>query len=59
MGENDPTICPFCGAGSRRACDMEDEVGYCPAEEMDHDFYMDPDRLREDRDERKRINRKD
>lgn len=34
---------------------MEDEIGYCPAEEMDHDFEGDPDHLRDDRDERRRL----
>lgn len=47
--DQDTAICPFCGAGSRRGCDMEDEIGYCPADEMGHSFELDPDRLREDR----------
>lgn len=23
------SLCPFCGAYSRRSCEMEDEAGYC------------------------------
>lgn len=47
----DPTICPHCGAGSRRECDLEDEIGYCPAEEMDHDFEGDTERDKGGKDE--------
>ncbi len=42
-------LCPFCGAYSRRSCELEDETGgECLWE-------MDPDRLREGRDERARL----
>lgn len=44
-------LCELCGAMTTRACEMEDELGYCPAEEAE----LDPDRLREDRDERRRM----
>lgn len=46
------TLCAFCGAYSMRACDLREEAGgECPWEEMEPD----PDRLREDRDERLRL----
>ena len=59
------TTCPHCGADSRRACDFEDEIGCCPFDEMggwdqaddEPDDEIDPDRLREDRDERRRADR--
>jgi hypothetical protein len=50
-------LCPFCGAYRISACDLIEEAGYCPWEEMDADEdegvaeELDPDRLREDRDE--------
>lgn len=44
-------LCPWCGAYSRRFCEMEEEMGVCPWEEMEPD----PDILREDRDERRRL----
>lgn len=47
-------LCPWCGAYSRRSCEMEDEMGVCPWEEMEE---ADPDILREDRDERRRLER--
>jgi len=41
-------LCPFCGAYSRRQCDLEDETGgVCPWEESEPD----PDYLRDLRDE--------
>lgn len=49
-------LCPWCGAYSRRSCEMEDEMGVCPWEEMEE---ADPDILREDRDERRRLERED
>ena len=49
-------LCPWCGAYSRRSCEMEDEMGVCPWEEMEE---ADPDMLREDRDERRRLERED
>ena len=39
-------ICPWCGAYSKRSCELEDEMGVCPWEESEPD----PDLLREDRD---------
>lgn len=44
---NDPTICPFCGAASRRSCDLEDDCGYCPAEEAGHNFDAEDDEPQE------------
>lgn len=44
--------CPFCGAYSRRSCEMEDEMGYCGWDDAPE---PDPDILRDDRDERRRI----
>lgn len=44
-------ICPFCGAYSTRSCEMTEDVGICVWEESEPD----PDILREDRDERRRI----
>ena len=48
-------ICPWCGAYSRWSCEMEDEIGSCPWE----DSEPDPDILREDRDERLRLEKED
>jgi hypothetical protein len=46
------TLCPACGAYSPRSCELADETGgICPWEEA----QLDPDRLREDRDERRRL----
>jgi len=42
------TLCPWCGAYSKRQCELKEEMGVCPWEESEPD----PDRLREDRDER-------
>ena len=39
--KRDYTMCPVCGAYSRRSCEMEDELGVCPWEEsgqMDEDL---------------------
>lgn len=44
-------ICQFCGAYSRRSCEMEGEFGICPLDDAD------PDWLREDRDERRQLER--
>jgi hypothetical protein len=51
------TICTVCGAYSRRSCELEDEFGMCPFEEMGGWDEPDPDQLREDRDERARVDR--
>lgn len=57
------TCCPHCGAYSRRSCEWESMTG-CPPEsapcEFDEwDAEPDPDRLREDRDERRRLEKED
>ena len=33
LGE--PTLCPFCGAYSIRSCDLFEDAGFCPWEELD------------------------
>lgn len=30
-----PTLCPFCGAYSKRSCDLIEDAGFCAWEEMD------------------------
>lgn len=51
----DDDICPFCGSWSIRSCDlMEETGGECPWGLMKED-EPDPDILREDRDERRRL----
>ena len=52
----DEALCPFCGAYSSRSCDLIEDAGHCPWEEIED---ADPDRLREDRDERRRLNAED
>jgi hypothetical protein len=44
-------LCPFCGAYSRRSCELEEEMGSCPWE----DGELDPDILRDDAHERARL----
>jgi len=59
--------CPFCGASSRKQCDQEDEFGFCALDMFDacglagfnDPNEPDPDILREDRDERRRLERED
>ena len=47
-------LCPFCGAYSPRFCELLEETGgICPWEESSPD----PDLLREDANERKRLER--
>lgn len=29
------TLCPFCGAYSTRSCDLIEDAGHCPWEELD------------------------
>jgi len=49
------TLCPFCGAYSPRSCELEEETGgECPWLEILED-EPDPDILRDDRDERRRL----
>lgn len=48
-------LCPFCGAYSRRSCELEDEAGCCPWEESGALDEPDPDIMREDRDECRRL----
>jgi hypothetical protein len=33
--ELEPELCPFCGAYSTRSCDLIEEAGACPWEEME------------------------
>lgn len=48
-------LCPFCGAYSPSRCELEEETGgVCPWEEILED-EPDPDLLRDDRDERRRL----
>lgn len=51
MQNNRSSICPFCGAYSPRSCELEEEMGSCPWE----DSEPDPDLLREDANERARL----
>ena len=47
-------LCEFCGSYSPRDCELREEMdGVCPWEESE----LDPDRLREDRDERRRVDK--
>ena len=46
-------ICPWCGAYSRRSCEMEEEMGMCPWEKSEPDS----DRLREDAEDRRCLDR--
>ncbi len=48
-------ICPICGAASRRQCDLPFISG---VGDIECQWEMDPDILREDRDERRGIERK-
>ena len=51
------TLCPFCSAYSPRVCELEEETGgECPWLEILED-EPDPDILRDDRDERRRLER--
>ena len=51
-----PELCPFCGAYSPRSCELEDEFpgSSCPWADQLAD-EPDPDILRDDRDERRRL----
>lgn len=51
-------ICPWCGAYSTRSCELEEDMGVCPWRDQQGD-ELDPDRLREDRDERRRVAKED
>lgn len=49
-------LCEFCGAYSPRNCELREGMdGLCPWEESEPDA----DQLREDRDERERLDRQD
>jgi hypothetical protein len=52
----DTPLCQYCGAYSRRSCEWEEMTGNmresAPCEFDDEWDQPDPDRLREDRDER-------
>lgn len=52
----DNLMCPHCGAYTPRQCDLEDDLGSCPWVESGQ-YDDDVDRLREDRDERRRVER--
>jgi len=54
-----PTVCPHCGAYSRRSCEWEEMTGEPPesAPCEFEDWEIDPDRMREDRDERQKLDR--
>ncbi len=53
----EPTVCPHCGAYSRRSCEWEEMTGNmaesapCNFDEWD----VDPDFMRDDRAERERL----
>ena len=49
-------ICPFCGAASRRQCYLPFVSG---VEDIECQWELDPDILREDQDERRLIEAKD
>ena len=51
MQNNSSSLCPFCGAYSSHYCELEEEMGFCPWE----DSEPDPDLLREDANERSRM----
>jgi hypothetical protein len=48
---SDETLCPFCGAYSTRSCEYREMLGACAWEDIDA--------LRDDRDERRRLERED
>lgn len=53
-------ICPYCGAWSQRSCEWEEMTGNMPESapcNFDDTWGKDPDRLREDRDERRKLDR--
>jgi hypothetical protein len=50
-------LCPYCGSYSPRRCELDEEAGgICPWDESGEYEEPSPDRLREDRDERERLN---
>ena len=49
------TLCPVCGATSRRNCEINEMVGAAEGEIECMWEDIDPDILREDRDEQRRI----
>lgn len=53
----DPTVCPHCGAYSRRSCEWEEmtDTPRATAPCNFDEWGADPDRLREDREERRRL----
>ncbi len=55
-------ICRWCGSYSTRNCEWEEKTGNMPESapcEFEDPFDPDPDYLREDRDERRRLERDD
>ncbi len=53
------TICPFCGAYSVRSCEFEGDEEGCPWDDLNNEPDLDPDYLREIRDENKRLEKED
>lgn len=56
---SDP-LCPFCGAYSTRQCELEEEMPGCSCpweDQLADEREQDPDLLREDRDERRNLDR--
>ena len=52
-------ICPVCGAASRRNCEINEMAGTAEGEIECMWEEPDPDILREDRDERRRLEKED
>lgn len=53
------TPCPFCGAYSVRSCEIEGIEDGCPWDDLNNEPDLDPDYLREIRDENKRLEKED
>ncbi len=53
------TVCPFCGAYSVRSCEFEGGEEGCPWDDLNNEPDLDPDYLREIRDENKRLQKDD
>lgn len=53
------TVCPFCGAYSVRSCEFEGGEDGCPWDDLNNEPDLDPDYLREIRDENKRLQKDD
>lgn len=58
----DSPVCPHCGAYSRRSCEWEEMTGNMPESapcKFDEWDAPDPDRLRDNRDERHQMQKED